>query len=145
MYVEGKMDEKDFEILKVILRNARLSYSQIGEKVHLSRVSVKNRMDAMEKRGIILGYETKINREGRKFFIDIYTEPECFDKIIRKISSFDVIKKVYAMTGDSKIHIEGDASDNKSYEMFMKEMKSDQKGIRAFIVQDVLYTYKNEN
>ena len=36
--------------------NARLNYSDIGTMVGLSRVAVKNRMDAMEKKGIIGGY-----------------------------------------------------------------------------------------
>ena len=60
MNVEG-LDVLDNKILEVIKDNARLNYSDIGTMVGLSRVAVKNRMDAMEKKGIIRGYQTVIN------------------------------------------------------------------------------------
>ena len=52
MYIEG-IDEVDNKILETIKDNARLTYKEIGEIVGISRVSVKNRMDAMQERGII--------------------------------------------------------------------------------------------
>ena len=60
MNVES-LDVLDNKILEVIKDNARLNYSDIGTMVGLSRVAVKNRMDAMEKKGIIGGYQTVIN------------------------------------------------------------------------------------
>ena len=47
LYIEG-LDVLDNQILNVIKNNARMSYSDIGEKVGVSRVSVKKRMEAME-------------------------------------------------------------------------------------------------
>lgn len=52
MYIEG-LDELDNKILTVIKKDARLSYSDIGKSVGLSRVSVKNRMDILEEREIL--------------------------------------------------------------------------------------------
>ena len=49
MSIEG-LDKLDNAILDLLRENARMSYSDIGEKVGLSRVAVKNRMNAMEKR-----------------------------------------------------------------------------------------------
>ena len=49
------LDALDNKILDVLKKNARASFSEIGEIVGLSRVAVKNRMDVMEKNGIILG------------------------------------------------------------------------------------------
>lgn len=54
-------DEKDCNILSIIRENARLSYSEIGEKVGLSRVSVKKRMSDMQEEGIIRGYRALID------------------------------------------------------------------------------------
>ena len=50
MNAEG-LDKLDSRILEVIKDNARMSYSDIGDLVGLSRVAVKNRMEAMEKAG----------------------------------------------------------------------------------------------
>ena len=50
MQIDG-LDELDNNILSVIKKNARLSYSEIGERVGVSRVCVKNRMAVMEQKG----------------------------------------------------------------------------------------------
>ena len=40
MYIEG-LDELDNKIIEVVKENVRLTYSEIGEKVGVSRISVK--------------------------------------------------------------------------------------------------------
>lgn len=47
MHIEG-LDALDNKILEVIKEDARLSYSEIGSRVGLSRVAVKNRMEVLE-------------------------------------------------------------------------------------------------
>ena len=60
MHING-IDEKDNEIINLLLKDARMSYSDIGEKVGLSRTAVKNRVAVLEKNGIIGGYRAVIN------------------------------------------------------------------------------------
>lgn len=60
MNING-IDDTDRAIIKLLVENARLSYSEIGEKVGLSRVAVKNRIKAIEKEGIIKGYHAEID------------------------------------------------------------------------------------
>ena len=79
MNSEG-LDALDKKILDVIKDNARLSYSDIGEQVGLSRVAVKNRMDVLEKNGVIRGYQTIINNKsvptGVHFMLDVEATSE---------------------------------------------------------------------
>ena len=51
MYING-IDEKDNEIINLLLKDARMSYSDIGEKVGLSRTAVKNRVAVLEKNAV---------------------------------------------------------------------------------------------
>ena len=60
MFLDG-LDALDQKILSLLIENARYSYSEIGEKVGLSRVAVKSRIDALERSGIIEEYTTIIN------------------------------------------------------------------------------------
>ena len=60
MFLDG-LDELDQKIIRLLMKNARMSYSEIGEKVGISRVAVKMRIQAMEKKGIIEEYTTIIN------------------------------------------------------------------------------------
>lgn len=52
MYLD-QLDELDQKILTLLIENARYSYSEIGEKTGISRVAVKARIDALEKRGLL--------------------------------------------------------------------------------------------
>ena len=54
MHING-IDEKDNAIIHLLLKDARMSYSDIGAAVGLSRTAVKNRVAALEDRGIIGG------------------------------------------------------------------------------------------
>ena len=55
MFLEG-LDALDQKIVRMLIENARISYSDIGQKVGISRVAVKARIQALEQRGIIEEY-----------------------------------------------------------------------------------------
>ena len=46
MFLEG-LDELDQKILERLIKNARMSYSQIGQEIGISRVAVKMRVQAL--------------------------------------------------------------------------------------------------
>lgn len=55
MFLNG-LDQLDQNIIQLLMKNARMSYSEIGERVGISRVAVKMRIQALEKKGIILSF-----------------------------------------------------------------------------------------
>ena len=60
MFLEG-LDALDQKIVSLLIENARMSYSDIAQRVGISRVAVKMRVQALEKRGVIEGYTTIID------------------------------------------------------------------------------------
>ena len=52
MYLDG-LDKLDQKIIQLLIENARISYSDIGEEIEISRVAVKARIQALEKKGVI--------------------------------------------------------------------------------------------
>ena len=52
MYLNG-LDEIDQKIVQLLIKNARFSYSDIGKEVRISRVAVKARIQALEKKGLL--------------------------------------------------------------------------------------------
>lgn len=60
MYLDG-LDALDQKIVQLLIENARISYSDIGEKIGISRVAVKARIQTLEQKGIIEEYTTVIN------------------------------------------------------------------------------------
>ena len=55
MYLDG-LDRIDQQIIDLLTHHARMSYVEIGQKVGLSRVAVKTRIQSMEEKGIIEEY-----------------------------------------------------------------------------------------
>ena len=51
----------DQKIVFLLIENARMSYSDIAQRVGISRVAVKMRVQALEKRGVIEEYTTIVN------------------------------------------------------------------------------------
>lgn len=83
MWIRG-LDEKDNKIIDLLLENGRMSYSEIGDRVGLTRTSVKNRISALEEKGIIEGYRVVVNPqkspEMMTFVVNIETAAELFEE-----------------------------------------------------------------
>ena len=75
MYLDN-LDSFDQQILSLLTKNARYSYSEIGDIIGLSRVAVKSRIDALEKKGIIEEYTTIINPQKISGAVSCYFEIE---------------------------------------------------------------------
>ena len=146
MQIEG-LDTLDNMILEVIKENARLSYSEIGSKVGLSRVAVKNRMEALEKKGVIQGYHTIINTtkasEGIPFVIDIETVAERFQEVLDVLAADKYIRQVYGTTGNCKIHCQGYAPNTQTLYTHARNLYRRTAGIRRLDVNILMTTYKD--
>lgn len=133
MNIEG-LDVLDNKILDVLKENARASYSEIGDIVGLSRVAVKNRIEIMEKSGIIQGYKTVINPtnvpQGVKFIIDVEVVPEMYQDVVDVLATDKLLRQVYAITGDCRLHAVGFAQNINTLEKHVNYLFLRTKGIR---------------
>src|SRR5699024_10419875 len=102
MYLDG-LDSLDQKILTLLTKNARYSYSEIGELVGLSRVAVKSRIDAREKKGIIEEYTTVINPQKISGAVSCYFEsentPAALDAVIDRLIQSDSSTQFYRISG----------------------------------------------
>ncbi|MCV2401265.1 Lrp/AsnC family transcriptional regulator [Marinomonas sp. C2222] len=69
------MDKINFKLLKALQENARLTFAELGKKVHLSAPAVAERVRKLEEIGVITGYSAKVNLE--KLGIPITALVEC--------------------------------------------------------------------
>jgi Lrp/AsnC family leucine-responsive transcriptional regulator len=64
--VEGAvvpLDATDLAILRVLQANARATYTEIGRAVGLSAPSAHDRVHRLERRGVLRGYEARLDPE----------------------------------------------------------------------------------
>ena len=141
------LDRVDELILNLLKENARMTFSDIGEKVGVSRVSVKKRMEAMEKRGVIRGYHAEIDPtmipEGVRFFLDIEADPALYEDVLAQLASEKIIRKIYAMSGECRIHAEGFSPNQSQINYYANTLYRSTKGVRSVRWQTVLTTYKD--
>ena len=110
MFLEG-LDELDQRIVRLLIENARMSYSDIGQQVGISRVAVKARIQALEQRGIIEEYTTIINPQkisgAVSCYFEIETQPDSFGKVVEILNDNETITQIYRVTGKNRLHIHG--------------------------------------
>lgn len=90
------IDKIDFEILKNLKEDGRLSHEKIAQEVKLSRPAVRARIVAMEKSGVIDSYTTKINYEAIGFNIQVFI----YIKVVNT-SCLKTIEELYKIVPDN--------------------------------------------
>ncbi|HIT32403.1 MAG TPA: Lrp/AsnC family transcriptional regulator [Candidatus Enterenecus stercoripullorum] len=122
MFLDG-LDELDQRIVALLIENARASYSEIGQKVGISRVAVKARVQALERRGIIEEYTTVINPQKISGAVSCYFEIELqsdtFTRAAQILKENSTVTQVYRVTGKNKLHVHAVAASGEEMERLM--------------------------
>ena len=122
MFLEG-LDQLDQKIILLLIQNARMSYSQIGQQTGISRVAVKARIRSLEQRGIIEEYTTIINPQKISGAVSCYFEletlPETLSQVISILEGNETVTQIYRVTGKNKLHVHAVASSNEEMEDFI--------------------------
>jgi DNA-binding Lrp family transcriptional regulator len=125
MFLEG-LDGLDQKILLLLIQNARMSYSDIGQQIGISRVAVKARIQALEQKGIIEEYTTIINPQkisgAVSCYFEIETLPETLAEVTGLLEQNETITQIYRVTGKSKLHVHAVASSGGEMERLIKEV-----------------------
>lgn len=147
MTFEG-LDDIDKKILDIIKDNARLGYTEIASQINISRVSVKNRLDVMERNGVIKGYKTLFDEtsapSGIKFVIEAEVYPKYFDAFLDDIATEKMVRKVYSLGGECHIYAEGFAPNPLKLNNFVRKFYGRYSDCcRRISCNSVILEYKN--
>lgn len=122
MFLDG-LDELDQQIVKLLIRNARMSYSEIGQKIGISLLRVRSRVQALEQAGIIEEYTTVINPQkisgAISCYFEIETVPDTLPEVAALLEQNDTVTQIYRVTGKSKLHVHAVASSSEEMEELM--------------------------
>ena len=125
MFLEG-LDALDQKIVRLLIENARISYSDIGQEVGISRVAVKARIQALEQRGIIEEYTTIINPQkisgAVSYYFEIETLPDTLAEVTETLKENEAITQVYRVTGKNKLHVHAVAASSEEMEKLIREV-----------------------
>ena len=125
MFLEG-LDRLDQDIIRLLIENARASYSEIGQKVGISRVAVKARIQALEQRGVIEEYTTIINPQKISGAVSCYFEletlPDTLAQVTDTLNQNETVTQIYRVTGKNKLHVHAVAASGEEMEALIREV-----------------------
>lgn len=125
MFLEG-LDGLDQKIVQLLIKNARMSYSEIGQLVGISRVAVKMRIQSLEKRGVIEEYTAIVNPQkisgAVSCYFELETSPEAFAQVTEILRQNETITQIYRVTGKNKLHVHAVAASGEEMERLIAEV-----------------------
>jgi DNA-binding Lrp family transcriptional regulator len=104
-----RLDELDHRIINNLTKNARLSNSEIADRINLTREAVRMRIKNLEKFGIILGYRTMIKPQSLNLMSYVLTikcktpNSDALNKICNYLSLNSSVSYVCTMAGEINI------------------------------------------
>lgn len=108
------MDGVDIKILAELLKNSRISMTDLSRKINLSRPSLNERIERLKENQYILGYTIDINPKLFNllcFYIQISDLKIGFEQFEERIRNFDEILECYSLTGSRSYLLKGYAID----------------------------------
>ena len=122
MFLDG-LDELDRKIVRLLIANARMPYSEIGQQTGISRVAVKARVQSLERRGVIEEYTTVIDPQkisgAVSCYFEIETRPDTLSQVIDILMRNETVTQIYRVTGKSRLHVHAVAASNEEMEALL--------------------------
>ena len=105
-----KIDNINKQIIFLLQKDARITYKEIATELKRSETTIRDRIKAMERVGIIQGYTALIDKTalGLNFFAMIFANPVSssdLDSITNKVKKVKNVLRVYQISGNKRLAI----------------------------------------
>jgi Lrp/AsnC family transcriptional regulator for asnA, asnC and gidA len=113
MKIKGRLavlDDLDWQILNLLLENAKQTYTEIGHRLGVAHSTVYDRIRKMEDYGVIRKYGVLVDLEkiGIKpitAIVTVFTDPKESEKIARKLTRFNEVLEVFTSFSEELVII----------------------------------------
>jgi len=126
--MEYKIDRVNWEILKQLQLNARISMTDLGKVVGLTAPAVVERIKKMEDLGIIRGYYTQLSYIKTGYQLKAIITLKVFmgrlKPFLDVVSDFKEVINCYRITGNENIIMEVVLKNQKHLETFIDQLIS---------------------
>jgi DNA-binding Lrp family transcriptional regulator len=138
------MDRTDRRIVALLRENARRSFKDIGEHVHLTAPAVKRRVDRLERDGVIRGYTTVVDPRAfgwhAEAFVDLYCEGDMPGEAIKRAVEPETgVVSAHTVAGEASALLHVMAEDTQDLESALERIRATQ-GVTRTVTEVVLST-----
>jgi DNA-binding Lrp family transcriptional regulator len=138
------MDDIDRTIVALLRENARRSYQNIGQVVHLTAPAVKRRVDRLEEDGVLLGYTAVVDPAAfgwhAEAFVDIFCDGDMAGEAIRQAVEHEPgVVSAHTVAGEASAMLHVMAQDTKDLELALERIRA-KEGVTRTVTEVVLST-----
>ncbi|PLR89166.1 chromate efflux transcriptional regulator ChrS [Bacillus halotolerans] len=141
------LDEIDKQILTILHEEGRISYTDLGKRVDLSRVAVQSRINQLIEAGVIEKFTAVINPAKIgihvSVFFNVEVEPQFLEEVAQKLEEEPAVTSLYHMTGPSKLHMHGIFANDQEMEEFLTKRLYPLQGVVSVDCQMLIKRYKS--
>ncbi|MCO4852838.1 chromate efflux transcriptional regulator ChrS [Bacillus vallismortis] len=141
------LDEIDKQILTILHEEGRISYTDLGKRVDLSRVAVQSRINQLIEAGVIEKFTAVINPAKIgihvSVFFNVEVEPQFLEEVALKLEEEPAVTSLYHMTGPSKLHMHGIFANDQEMEEFLTKRLYPLRGVVSVDCQMLIKRYKS--
>ncbi|MGD6976069.1 Lrp/AsnC family transcriptional regulator [Bacillus altitudinis] len=146
------LDERDKQILSLLHEDGRMSYTDLGKQVGLSRVAVQARIQQLIEAGVIeagvIERFTAVINPAKigihvSVFFNVEVEPKCLEAVALQLEEETAVTSLYHMTGPSKLHMHGIFQNEQEMEIFLTKKLYPLEGVVSVDCQMLIKRYKS--
>ena len=142
--IQRQMDATDRKIVALLRENARRSFKDIGEAVHLTAPAVKRRVDRLERDGVILGYTAVVDPRAygwhAEAFVDLFCEGHMPGEAIKQAVEGEAgVVSAHTVAGEASALLHVMAEDTQDLELCLERIRATD-GISRTVTEVVLST-----
>lgn len=128
MNTYDQLDARDWELLKLLQEDARMSFAELGRKVKLTPPAVAERVHRMEDLGVIRGYSALVDLKsvGRplKVILRVHVPPKDYPKFLRLIHGLAAAQECHHVTGGEAFVLKAAVADVAELEKLIEKLSA---------------------
>ena len=124
-----ELDKIDRSILRILQTDGRISFTELGERVGLSTTPCTERVRRLEREGIIMGYNARLNPQSLKasllVFVEIsldYKSGDTFEEFRRAVLKLPHVLECHLVSGDFDYLVKARISEMASYRKLLGDI-----------------------
>jgi Lrp/AsnC family transcriptional regulator for asnA, asnC and gidA len=141
------IDKMDLKILKMLEEDGRRSFTDIAEKLKVSESTVRKRVMALQRKGILKKFTIKVDpaKIGIKTvaFVGIDVDPTRLLQVAQELCNFKEVKWVATSTGDHMLMTEIWTSDGRELTKLISEKIGIIEGVKKICPAIILEKLKD--
>jgi Lrp/AsnC family leucine-responsive transcriptional regulator len=129
-------DDTDLQILQILQENARTSNAEIGRRIGMAPSAILERIRKLETRGVILGYEARLNPEALGLhllaYVFVATQDGAIEESTGKVlAEIPEVQEIHHIAGEDCYLVKVRTANAKTLGRMLRERFGATSGVRT--------------